>query len=81
MIKVIEQSTAERKEETRRLFESIKPLLDHGYGYKQALEKIGRIPVDSRVGYTTHGWFKELKEYGETQGYLYKLYSGKGFKK
>lgn len=81
MITVIEQSTSERNEEIRNLFEQIRPLLDEGYGYNSALIKIGRIPRDSRTGYYSQGWYRDLKEYGENQGYNYKKYSGKGRKK
>ena len=80
MITVISQTTAEREEETRLLFEQIRPLLDEGYGYNSALIKIGRIPRGSRTGYYAQGWFKDLKEYGESQGYKYTDYSGKGRK-
>lgn len=76
MITVIEQNTAERDEETRMLFEQIRPLLDKGYSYNSALQKIGRITTQK--SYHSTGWFKELKKYGETKGYPYKKYSGKG---
>ena len=81
MITVIEQTTAERREETRKLFEQIRPLLDAGYGYNSALRKINKITPNSNAHYYQQGWFKELKEYGETQGYQYRKYSGKGHKR
>lgn len=81
MITVIEQTTAERRAETRRLFEQIKPLLDLGYSYNSALRKINRVTSYSQGHYYNQAWFKELKEYGESQGYHYKDYSGKGCKK
>ena len=43
MITIVEQTTAERKNETKDLFEQIKPYLDEGFSYKSALVKIGRI--------------------------------------
>ena len=79
MITVIEQSTSERKEETRQLFESIQPLLDEGYGYMSACVKIGRV-TRSRNGQYGYRWFRDLREYGESQGYPYNEYSGKGRK-
>ena len=44
MIKVIEQSTDERNEETKQLFEQIKPLLDKGHTYMSACIEIRRVP-------------------------------------
>lgn len=81
MITVISQSTQERKEETRKLFELIRPLLDEGYGYNSALKKVGKINEKSAGYYYSQGWFRELREYGETQGYKYREYSGKGRKR
>ena len=80
MITVISQTTQERDEETRRLFESIKPYLDDGYSYTSALKKVGRINSKAKGYYYGQGWFRELKEYGESQGYAYTEYSGKGRK-
>ena len=79
-ITVIEQSTSERNEETKRLFEEIRPLLDTGYSYMGALVHIGRIPKQYVHSYYSQAWFRELKEYGESQGYDYESYSGKGLK-
>ena len=81
-ITVIEQTTAERRQETINLFNQIKPLLDDGYGYMSACVKIGKVPDNGRQksGYYMHGWFKDLKAYGESQGYDYATYSGKGLK-
>ena len=36
MITVVTQTTAERNQETRELFNAIKPLLDDGYSYHSA---------------------------------------------
>ena len=77
MITVISQSTAERNEETRQLFESIRPYLDDGYGYMSALQKIGRVQKGRSSGYYRHSWFRDLREYGESQGYDYDTYSGR----
>ena len=78
MITVISQNTAERQEETRELFNNIRPYLDNGYNYTSALKKIGKISSKHRVYQTS--WFRDLKEYGETQGYPYHKYMGRGFK-
>ena len=78
MITVISQSTAERNEETQNLFEQIKPLLDDGYGYMSALVQIGRVTrIQSKNGYYRHAWYRDLVEYGESQGYNYQEYSGR----
>ena len=70
MIKVIEQSTDERNEETKNLFEQIKPLLDKGHTYMGACVIIGRVPEKNRHRYYNVAWFKELKDYGSKCGYL-----------
>ena len=75
-ITVISQTTAERNEETRQLFNSIRPYLDKGYSYRSALNQIGKIRNMSG-GYYTQSWFRELIEYGETQGYPYHMHKGK----
>ena len=79
-IRVIEQSTSERNEETKKLFEQIRPLLDDYYSYMGALVKIGRVPSLYRNSYYNQSGFRELKEYGEKQGYPYEKHSGKGLK-
>ena len=76
MITVISQTTAERNEETRQLFESIRPYLDNGHTYRSALNEIGKIRNMSG-GYYTQSWFRELLSYGESQGYPYHQYKGR----
>jgi hypothetical protein len=77
VIKVIEQSTSERKRETRELFESIRPLLDKGYSYMTACVMVGRCKDSLKNNYYSNGWFRDLKEYGKKNGYHYKDFSGK----
>ena len=81
MITVIEQTTAERQEETKQLFEQIKPLLDEGYSYMTACIMVGRCNKETRTVHYSRSWFSDLKEYGKSQGYDYKDYNGKGIKK
>ena len=81
MITVISQTTEERQEETRQLFEKIKPLLDEGYSYMTACIMVGKANKKLRHRYYSYGWFKDLKAYGETQGYPYHKYNGKGCKR
>lgn len=77
MIKVIEQSTSERKRETEELFLKIKPLLDRGYSYMTACVMVGHCKDSLKNNYYTKGWFKDLKEYGESKGYKYSYHKGK----
>lgn len=79
MITVIETSTAERNEQTRDLFEKIRGLLDKGYSYHHALIIIGRVKHSSN--YYQQGWFKELREYGKSQGYPYYKTTGKQWRR
>lgn len=71
-IRVIQQSTAERKQETKELFEKVKPLLDEGYSFRQALIQLGY-----RVSNTSHGWYKDLVDYAQTKGYNHNEYKWK----
>ena len=80
-ITVITQTTEERNQETKDLFEQIRPLLDEGYSYMTACIMIGRADKKLRNHYYSYGWFKDLKAYGKTQGYDYKDYGGKGCKR
>ena len=70
MITVVEQSTSERLDETRELFESIRTYLDEGYGYRKSLILIGRIKENTRLN-NRNGWFRDLTEYGASKGYPY----------
>lgn len=78
MITVIETTTSERKQEIINLFNEIKPYLDNGYSYMNALITIGKISPKVRNSAYNYGWYKEVVKYGESQGYPYIKYSGKG---
>lgn len=68
---VVERNTNDRLVETKELFEQIKPLLDKGYSYNQAIIKVKKI-----TGVNTKcGWFKDLIVYGEKKGYSRKDYA------
>lgn len=67
MVKVISQTTAERNRETQELFEKIRPLLDEGYSYRQAVIKVKDISSTSNV--VKYAWFRDVVEYGKKQGY------------
>ena len=72
-IKVITQSTSERLQETKELFEKIKPFLDDGEIYTNACMKVKNLKRRPRI--REGGWFRDVIEYGETQGYKYEDYS------
>ena len=69
MITVTAESTHERREKARRIFNDILPLLEKGYSYGQAFMEKGYIKYSRSV--KVHAWAKEVIEYGETQGYPY----------
>lgn len=45
---VIEQTTTERKAETRKIFQKIRPYLDQGYSFGKALKKAKGIEINNR---------------------------------
>ena len=68
MITVVCQSTSERQAETEQLFESIRPYLEDGYTYRDAVKAVGRIPENTNPNIRC-SWFHHLIKYGESQGY------------
>lgn len=65
---MITQTTAERREETKAIFDKMRPLLDDGWNfYQAALEVTGRKSVGTRC----RGWYRDLREYAKSQGYDY----------
>lgn len=76
MIKVISQTTEERKDETIKLFNKVKPLLDKGYSYSLAVRTLKGI---ENIHVSNYSWFKELVKYGGSQGYEYKDYQRRKF--
>lgn len=61
-IKVITQTTAERKAETARLYEACRPYLEQGYSiFKAAWKVTGKTPNCRK------GWYRDLREYAKTQ--------------
>lgn len=70
MIKIIETTTAERKQETITLFEKVKPLLDNGCTFRKAV----MIVTGKKVVHTRQSWYNDLIEYAKTQGYNYRDY-------
>lgn len=66
-IKVICQSTKERKQEIIDLFNKAKPYLDDGCSYRSALIKaLGKEPNSS---FSHFSWYKEFMKYAGAHGY------------
>ena len=66
-IKVICQSTKERKQEIIDLFNKAKPYLDDGFSYRLAIMKVlGKEPSNSFGGTR---WYKDFVEYADAHGY------------
>lgn len=66
MITLISQTTTERQAETVQLFDEIKPLLDSGIPFYRAIKKVKNIHHNGFLG---QAWYRELRDYAETQGY------------
>ena len=79
MINVIEQSTSDRKKATINLFNEIKPYLDEGMIYSKAVKIVKNLPGSYPC--TNLAWFRDVVEYGESQGYSYKKHSGNAGRK
>ena len=52
---------------TQKLFEQVKPLLEKGFSYSGAVRKLKGLPKNHN--FANMAWYKELLEYGESQGY------------
>lgn len=65
-IKVIEQSTSEREQEIKDIFNEIKPLLDSGVAFTKAVMKYKGY---NHYGFQNLKWYKELRSYAVEQGY------------
>lgn len=81
-IRVIQQNTSERKKETKEFFEKIKPYLDEGYSYLNAVKLVKGIN-NPKINYSRkhYAWYRDLIEYGESVGYPWDKYSGNNCKK
>ena len=66
-IRIIEQTTSEREQETRELFEKCRPLLDKGCGLYTAVKTVS----DKKPTHTKNGWYRDLIDYAASQGYDY----------
>lgn len=66
-MKVIETSTAERRQETRELFDKVKPFLDAGLSYDKALKQAG-IMVTCR-SWRQRAYTRDVVELAKEHGY------------
>ena len=66
-LNVIQMTTEDRLNETKKLFEQVKPLLEKGFSYSGAVRKLKGLPKNHN--FANMAWYKELLEYGESQGY------------
>ena len=66
MISIVEQSTAERGQETRELFDKVKPFLDEGLSYDKALKQAGLMTANS---WKQRAYTRDLVDYAKKQGY------------
>ena len=65
-IKVIERTTAERRQDTIDLFNKCEPLLQKGVPLTKAVKEVKGL---SHTGFQSLAWYKELKKYAIDKGY------------
>ena len=66
-IKVICQSTKERKQEIIDLFNKAKPYLDDGFSYRSAIIKA--LGLNSNNSHGNAKWYRDFVEYADAHGY------------
>ena len=66
-ITVISQTTTERQQETIELFQKCKPYLDKGETLSNAVQKVLQRHHNR---FYNQAWYKELREYAYSQGYI-----------
>ena len=64
-ITVITQTTAEREQEIRDIYQQCQPYLDQGMSLTKAVKQIGYT-------YGNQRWVRDLLKYAESQGYVRK---------
>ena len=67
MIRVIELSSDERKQQTVELFNHIKHYLDEGLSYNKALVAAGIMHKSH--SWRNRAWSREVVEYAKSMGY------------
>lgn len=66
-MRVIERTEEDMQQETVDLFNEIKPLLDEGKGFYEAIRTVKNISTTSSFANRT--WYKRVREYAISQGY------------
>lgn len=66
-MKVIETSTAERRQETRELFDKVKPFLDDGLSYDKALKQAGIMGTG--LSWRQRAYTRDVVELAKEHGY------------
>lgn len=65
-IRVIALSTAERNQETERLYKKCEPYLQEGYSLAAAIQKIKNL---SHRSFVRTRWYRELHQRAKQDGY------------
>ena len=65
MIRVIEQTTKEREEETLNFYAKIKPLMEGGLSLRQSVTKI----TGKTGGFSSKRWYLDLKDLARKDGF------------
>lgn len=69
MIRVIEQTTEERRQETLDLYEKCKPFLRKGFSLRQAVMKV----TGKKGGFSRRAWYRELVEMARKDNFAVSL--------
>lgn len=69
MIKVIEQTTAERNQESLELYKKCKPFLQQGMSLRQAVIKV----TGKKGGFSRRAWYSDLKKLARADNFEIKL--------
>ena len=64
---IVERSSQDIDNETKKLFEDCKPLLDEGMGFYSAIRQVKGLRTSSNFGNSS--WYKRFKAYAKSQGY------------
>ncbi len=66
MIRVVEQTTEERRRESLALYEQCKPFLKEGLSLRQAVTKV----TGKTGGFSNRAWYLELVELAKADNYI-----------
>lgn len=74
MIRVIERTTEDRRQEAAELWRQVQPLVYNGMNINTAIKQVKGI---SNIPYSNRGWYKEFVEYLKSIGINYRDFTGK----